>query len=109
MPLYRALHRLSGVAERGGLTALAHLTAEQIAKLERAGAVARVAPPPLAELPGWKARAAKFAKVGIVDAEQLLEADAAQVARALRVKAETAARYQQEVEACLVVIEEKMQ
>lgn len=103
MALYRALSRLSGVAERGALTPLAHLTPEQIGKLERTGAVARVSPPPLSELPGWSARAGKLAKVGIVDAEQLAEVDTQLIRSALRVKEETARRYKQEARSCLTL------
>lgn len=106
MPLYRALSHLSGVAQRGQLTRLAHLTPEQVATLERAGAVARVASPPLAELPGWKVRAAKLAKVGIHDIEQMIEADSALIAACLRVKPATAARYQEDVRQYLVIHKE---
>ena len=106
MPLYRALSKLSGVCERGALTPLAHLTPEQIAKLEHAGAVARVSAPPLAELPNWSARAGKLAKVGILDAEQLAEADVKLIRSALRVKEEIARRAQQDALSFLMPIQE---
>lgn len=103
MTLYRALRRLSNVAERGDITALAHLTAAQIDKLFQVGAIAPVSAPPLAELPGWSTRAGKLRKVDIQDADQLVEADVGVVAQALRVKVETAMRYQEEVRAFLVI------
>lgn len=103
MALYRALSKLSNGADYGQLTRLEHLTPEQIAKLEQVGAVARISAPPLAELPDWASRAGKLAKVGIVDAEQLLDADITVISHALHVKAETAARYQNEVQAWLVI------
>lgn len=109
MPVYRALRNLSGVCQRGELTRLAHLNAEQIAKLMNVGAVAPIAAPPLAELPEWAIRAGKLAKLGITDVEQLLEVDAAQVAKTLRVKVETARQYQRDAEQWLVIREETVE
>jgi len=106
MALYRALNNLSAVARRGELTRLAHLTAEQVAKLERVGAVARVAAPPLSELPDWAIRAGKLAKIGIEDAEQYLETEPSAIAKALHVKPETEARYREEITSYLVVLPE---
>lgn len=103
--IYRALNNLSGVAQRGELTRLSHLSSEQIAKLEKVGAVAPVAAPPLSELPDWAIRAGKLVKAGILDAAAFLEADAAAIAKALRVKPETAQQYQQDVENFLVIHE----
>lgn len=103
MAIYRALNTLTGVARRGELTRLEHLKPEQIAKLERVGAVSRIAAPPLAELPNWRIRAGKLAKIGVTDAEQYLEAAAADVSKALRVKPETEARYRQEIQAWLTI------
>lgn len=103
MPLYRALFNLSGVAQRGELTQLTHLKLEQIAKLEQSGAVSRVSAPPLAALPDWEKRAVKLQNIGIVDVEQLVEADPAQIAKALRVKAETAVQLQRDAEQFLFV------
>lgn len=103
MSIYRALNNLSNVAKRGELTRLSHLTPEQIAKLERVGAVAPIATPPLSELPEWAIRAGKLAKAGISTAEQFLEADVEAITKVLRVKPETAQQYQQEVETFLVI------
>lgn len=103
MPIYRALRALSGVCRRGELTRLTHLDAGQITKLAKVGAIAPISAPPLAELPGWAARAGRLAKVDITDAEQLLEAEARVVAKALRVKVETAAQYQQDIQQFLVI------
>lgn len=103
MAVYRALRNLSGVCRRGELTRLDHLNAEQIGKLAKVGAIAPISAPPLAELPGWAVRAGKLAKVEIADAEQLIEADARVVAKALRVKVETARQYQQDVQQYLVI------
>lgn len=106
MATYRALSNLSGVAKRGELTQLTHLTPEQIAKLERVGAIARIGAPPLTELPSWAIRAGKLAKAGILDGEAFLEADVALIAKTLRVKPETAAQYQQDIAGFLVIREE---
>ena len=105
MALYRALRRMTGVAQRGELTTLGHLNEEQIAKLIRVGAVAPISAPPLSELPGWASRAGKLAKIDILDVEQLAEADLKVIGKALRVKEETAARYQAEVKQYLVIPE----
>jgi hypothetical protein len=106
MTTYRALSNLSGVARRGELTPLTHLNAEQIAKLERVGAIARIGAPPLSELPGWAIRAGKLAKVDILTAEELLEAPLEVIVKALRVKPETAAQYQQDIAGFLVIQDE---
>lgn len=95
MTLYRALTKLSGVCQRGDLTTLAHLTPEKVALLVSRGAVAPVAAPPLAALPGWTSRAGKLAKVGIEDAVQFVQGDPALLARVLHVKAETIDRYRE--------------
>lgn len=109
MAIYRALNTLSGVCQRGDLTRLTHLTPEQIAKLERVGAVAPISSPPLAVLPEWAIRAGKLAKAGIVTVEQLLEAEAESVAKTLRVKVETAKQYQADAEQFLVIQEETLE
>lgn len=103
MAIYRALKALSGVAQRGALVRLAHLSADQVAKLVAVGAVAPIASPPLDALPNWKTRAAKLKKLDITDVEQLLEADPATVAAATRLKPETVARWQAEAERFLTV------
>lgn len=99
--LYRALQNLSGGVRRGELTALAHLSADKIARLERLGAIAPVAAPPLSELHGWAQRAGKLAKVGVVTAVDYLEADADVLKDALRVKLETVERYREELRALM--------
>lgn len=99
--LYRALQNLSGGVRRGELTALAHLNAEKIAKLERLGAIAPVAAPPLSELHGWAQRVGKLAKVGVVTAVDYLETDTDVLKEALRVKPETVERYREELRALM--------
>lgn len=59
----------------GSLTRLGWLNQENQLRLVRCGAVSRVAPPPLRILPGWKTRAERLQKHGIIDAVQFLEAD----------------------------------
>lgn len=106
MAIYRAVHDLSNGTQAGRLDRLAHLKAEQIDKLLLKGAIARISAPPLAELPGWADRAALLAPAGIIDAEQFLEADAAQIATLLDIPEDSAQQLQCEIESFLVIEDE---
>ena len=105
--MYRALkslHRAEGkIIEVGKPTMLEWLTEAQIAKLIERGCVAKLHPPPLAELPGWKTRAKKLESQGITDAAQLLMCDDAKLAKALRVQLAMAKKLKQDVEGWLTV------
>jgi hypothetical protein len=100
MALYRALRSLTrgnGTIARDGIDRLAGLAEESVAKLEELGYVARVSPPPLAELPGWEARARLLLPPGIMDAGQFLECDGDRLAGYLGEDGETVRRLKEEI------------
>jgi len=105
MATYRVLpgHTLSlkhgEVAPAGSLVRLPWLERDPagLQALIDKGAVARVAPPPLAVLPGWKIRSGKAKGLGIEDAEQFLEADDADLARSLGARVETVQKWKREL------------
>jgi hypothetical protein len=112
MAIYRVLRGLScgnkpgaieGVIHEGSLTRLEWLKPEQIDVLMEVGAVSRAATPPLVVLPGWKLRAEKMRPLGIVTAEDVIEANTEHLAKAMGVKPQTAARWQAELKAAIVV------
>jgi len=59
---------------------------EAIEKLLHRGAIAPVNMPPLREIPLWKSRAAGLLKIGILDADQFLEAPNKILAEHLKVE-----------------------
>lgn len=76
MAMYHVVKPLSGRGRinQGELTRLEWLTPDKVDILVRIGAVARVKPPLLADLPGWEGRAAGLAGMGIINGEQFVEA-----------------------------------
>lgn len=76
---------------------VSRLSPKAITILERKGNIARIATPPLEELPGWKTRAAKLAKEDIETAEQFLEAPDDDLAKLMNVKPSTIATWKQDV------------
>jgi hypothetical protein len=78
-----AFYRVQNVLDRGKgrqvhpgtLTRLAWLSDENRQRLVDCGAVTVASPPPLRILPGWKVRAGKLRKHGIITAVHFLEAD----------------------------------
>ena len=66
------------------------------------GAIARVSPPPLGVLPGWKIRSQKAQRFGIEDAEQFLEAGDADLARWMGAKEETIRKWKKELTGFLI-------
>lgn len=105
--LYRVLKTLSlgegKVLRVGEFTRLEWLTEGQAARLMAVGAVSEVAPPPLAEIPGWQARSERLQAIGIKDAAEFLEADPHRIAETMKVKAATIVRWQAEVKKWLIV------
>jgi hypothetical protein len=100
MTLYRVLIDLD-ICKRGELSKLEGVKPAALARLIAAGCVAPLATPPLEVLPGWDRRAARLAKHGVEDAGQLLEADTADLARALRVKAAVIEQWKSEIKSWL--------
>lgn len=84
--LYRVLVNLDRW-QAGDVSDLKALSAASIEKLIAADCVAPLSSPPLAIFDGWEARAVKLERQGVTEAVQLLEADTADLARKLRVKA----------------------
>lgn len=108
MTIFRVLAPLDAGGSRGRiepeatpLSMLEWLTPEKQEMLVAVGAVAPVATPPLSVLPGFAARATKLARANIATVEDLLTANAADVAEALHTKVETVDRWQAEARAWL--------
>ena len=103
--LYRLLQNLAfkdATVQRGSLSRLLMCKPETIEILKRRGGVAEVAPPPLGVLPGWKIRANRLAKLGIVTAVDFLEADGAAVVKLMRINETVLGNWQREVEGWLI-------
>jgi len=110
MALYRVLKPLSRNEKRieiGQITALAWLKPEQTAVLVERRAVSRLATPPLVELPGWARRAKRLDKLGIVTAEDFLEAPDQEVAFEMKVRVQTVAKWKQGIHSWLVIPPER--
>ena len=99
MTLYRTLRSLNHGGRRIERDRVLSLNWDQprLEKLLELGLIARVSPPPLIELPGWKARAKKLAAHDITDAGEFLEADDALLAKHLRNRPDTIKRLKTEV------------
>ena len=103
MPLYRNLKLPLDTGKKiidGSGRGVFHsslLPQEHIAILEKKGLIARISTPPLEIFPGWKVRSGKLAKAEIVTAEQFLEAPDEELAKILKVKPDTIAKYKDEV------------
>ena len=110
MALYRVLKPLSRNEKRieaGQITALNWLTEEQTAVLVERRAVSRLATPPLVELPGWQRRGKRLDKLGIVTAEDFLEAVDREVASEMRVRPQTVGKWKREILLWLVIPPER--
>ena len=105
--VYRVLKKLSLGEDKelkvGEFTRLEWLTGDKVARLMKVGAVSEVAPPPLSELPGWKARAERLAAVGVGDTLEFLETDPKDIAKRMKVRPATIVRWQGEVKKWLIV------
>ena len=104
--LYRVLKPLSRNEKRieaGQITALEWLRPEQAAVLVERRAVSRLATPPLAQLPGWQRRSKRLAGMGIITAEDFLEAADQEVAFEMKVRAQTVDNWKREITAWLVI------
>jgi len=99
MALYRTLRSLNHGGRRIERDQVLMLDWSQatLDKLLEVGVIAQVSPPPLAELPAWKARAGKLVAHGILDAGQFLEADDALLAKYLRNRPDTIKRLKVEI------------
>jgi len=105
MALYRLLQNLAfkdRTLARGSLSRLLSCKPDVIAKLKAKGGIAEVAPPPLAILPGWKIRANRLTKLGIITATEFLEAGDEEVMKAMRINQAALDKWRGEVEGWLV-------
>ena len=66
-------------------------------KLVDKGAIVSVSAPPLSEIPLWEKRASLLIKVGILDADQFLEADNGRLAGYLDVESGTIEAWKKEL------------
>ena len=107
MKLYRALKPLDRgkgkVIGRGQVTTLHWLNDEQIALLEHRGAVNEISAPPLSKMPLPKSALAKMKRAKMEDVGDLLMGNPAELARALKVRPATAAKWRDEVARLLMV------
>ena len=106
MPIHRVLKRLdrgSRIIEPGQLIQIDWLSPENIGQLEAVGAVARVHAPPLEALPGWVLRSERLAPIGIVTAEEFLEADEDLVCTHLEVQLRTVGKWRKDVTQWLTI------
>ena len=111
MIIYRILRALDA-GGRGrlyppGPTALEWLNEEQKEKLVEVGAVSELRPPPLEELPGWKTRAKMLKKAGIDGVEGFMLADEAELAKALKKRRPTIAKWKADIARLLLLKWEK--
>jgi len=81
----------------GSFTRLEWLTARGREIMISVGAVSEVGAPPLAVVPGWKARSEKLARVGIEDAAQFIDADTDVLCEALGRQPRTVGKYRNEL------------
>jgi len=97
--IYRVLRNLIVNEERilrGSLSDLAQVSEQGRLKLLKMGRITRIEAPPLDVFPGWQFRAKRFAKLDILNAEDLLEADES-ISEQLRIKPDTLERWKGEV------------
>lgn len=92
-----------GTIKKGTLNNLQRLSSKGIRVLLERGSISEVSAPPLTLLPGWEERAEQLREFGIEDVSQLIEADAASLAREL---GQTEAELQSQVVEARTYIEE---
>lgn len=105
MALYRVLRSLEtkrGLIHQGDFITSASFSSISLEKLEEAGAIGLLHAPPLSELPGFDG-AAQLATIGIVSADQLLEADSGMIISRLGITADTLHDWQNEVSDWLII------
>ena len=85
------------VIPRGSKTQLEWLNEDTQQVLVRKGAVREVESPPLSELAGWQTRARRLEPHGIKTMDDMMEADANELAEALGVKSVTVEKWQDEL------------
>ena len=91
MTLYRALKSLQtkrGLIPAGDFISSTAMPPAALAKLEEVGALAVLHAPPLSELPDFEG-AEPLATIGIVNADQLLEADSGKIIERLNIDVTT--------------------
>ena len=96
MSLYRVMRNGSKCLKRGDIITGDRFTEAEIDVLVKVGAISEVSPPPISEIQGWKKRSEKLEKIGVMTVGQFLEADIAELAKAVRVTQATVLRWQQE-------------
>lgn len=106
MGVYRAARPImvKGVrVSSGTVSDFAGLGEDNIAKFVEMGLLQSVAPPPLAEIPGWTARARKCAEHGIVTVEDFLTRDSDELGRLLRNRIALVEKWKDELRGWLTV------
>jgi hypothetical protein len=97
--MYRALKNLSKGGQtvpKGDVFCDGFIDPKALEVLIARGSVGIVSAPPLEVLPGWKGRASKLAKKGIVTVDDLVKAETEAIGEALRIKADVAEKLKAE-------------
>lgn len=106
MAIYRALKNLNIGKGRtipaGSIFNIGRLSEKVVPILEKKHAIARIAAPPLSVLPGWAKRADALQKCGIMDAEQLLDASAMELAQQADIAIDVINKWQNEIKVWLL-------
>ena len=85
------------VIPRGSKTQLEWLDMDTQQVLVRKGAVREIESPPLSELAGWQTRARRLEPHGIKTMDDMMEADASELAKMIGVKLITIEKWQDEL------------
>lgn len=96
---YRVLRDVSignDIVHSGTADTLEKLPASTIEILIERGVIRRLQAPPLRALPGWKTRADRLGKLGVITVDDLNAASSSKIASSMRVTSETVEKWKAE-------------
>lgn len=105
MTLYRVLKSMqskSGVIPAGDFIIGSSYPAESLNRLEEVGAIGELHAPPLAEIPDFDGTE-KLAAIGIVQADQLVEANIDEISKQLGIDTTTLREWRAEISNWLII------